>query len=69
MKKTKETISIYLPKSIKQDIKLTRKINKNIYHEKIEYNGFKNTDKVRVYQYKYTYVIKSTVYRMKVSNQ
>ena len=52
---TKETVSIYLPKSIKQDIKLTRKINKNIYHEKIEYNGFKNTDKVRVYQYKYTF--------------
>ena len=52
---TKETVSIYLPKSLKQDIKLTRKINKNIYHEKIEYNGFKNTDKVKVYQYKYTF--------------
>ena len=53
---TKETVSIYLPKSIKQDIELTRKINKNIYHEKIEYNGFTTTDnKVKVYQYKYTY--------------
>ena len=52
---TKETVSIYLPKSIKQGIKLTRKINKKIYHEKIENNGIKNTDKVRVYQYKYTY--------------
>ena len=38
---TNETVRIYLPKSIKQDIKLTRKINKNIYHEKMEYNGFK----------------------------
>ena len=52
---TKETVRIYLPKSLKQDIKLTRKIDKQIYHEKIEYNGFKNTDKVRVYQYKYTF--------------
>ena len=39
-----------------KDILLTRKINKKIYHEKIEYNGFKTTDnKVKVYQYKYTY--------------
>ena len=55
---TNETVSIYLPKSLKQDIKLTRKVNKKIYHEKIEYNGFKTTDnKVKVYQYKYTYDI------------
>ena len=34
---TYETVRIYLPKSIKQDIKLTRKINMNkIAHEKIE---------------------------------
>ena len=53
---TKETVSIYLPKSLKQDIKLTRKIDKNICHEKIEYNGFTTTDnKVKVYQYKYTF--------------
>ena len=53
---TKETVRIYLAKSLKQDIKLTRKINKKIYHEKIEYNGFTTTDKkVKVYQYKYTY--------------
>ena len=32
---TNETVRIYLPKSIKQDIKLNRKINKNnITHEK-----------------------------------
>ena len=55
---TNETVSIYLPKSLKQDIKLTRKVNKKIYHEKIEYNGFKTADnKVKVYQYKYTYDI------------
>ena len=53
---TKETFRIYLPKSVKQDIKLTRKINKIICHEKIEYNGFTTTDnKVKVYQYKYIY--------------
>ena len=53
---TKETVRIYLPKSLKQNIKLTRKINKRIYHEKIEYNWFTTTDnKVKVYQYKYTY--------------
>ena len=52
---TKEKVRIYLPKSLKQDIKLSRKINKKIYHEKIEYNGFATTDnKVKVYQYKYT---------------
>ena len=33
---TYETVRIYLPKSIKQDIKLNRKINKNnITNEKI----------------------------------
>ena len=53
---TNETVSIYLPKSLKQDVKLTRKINKKICHEKIEYNGFKTTEiKAKVYQYKYTY--------------
>ena len=53
---TNETVRIYLPKSIKQDIKLTRKINKKIYHEKIEYNGSTTTDKkVKVYQYEYTF--------------
>ena len=53
---TNETVSIYLPKSLKHDIKLTRKVNKKICHEKIEYNGLKTTDnKVKVYQYKYTY--------------
>ena len=53
---TEETVSMYLPKSLKQDIKLTRKISKKIYHEKIEYNGFTTTDnKEKVYQYKYTY--------------
>ena len=45
---TNETVRIYLPKSIKQDIKLNRKINKNnITHEKIKYNGFENSGKVR----------------------
>ena len=53
---TNETVRTYLRKSIKQDIKLTRKINKKIYHEKIEYKGFTTTDtKVKVYQCKYTY--------------
>ena len=53
---TKETVRINLPKSLKQDIKLTRKINKKIYHEKIEYNGFTTKDKkLKVYQYKYTF--------------
>ena len=53
---TKETVSIYLPKSLKQDIKLTRKIHTKICNEKIEYNGFTTTDnKVKVYQYKYTF--------------
>ena len=55
---TNETVSIYLPKSHKQDIKLTRKVNKKVYREKIEYNVLKTTDyKVKVYQYKYTYDI------------
>ena len=53
---TYETVRIYLPKSIKQDIKLNRKINKNkITHEKIKYNGFENSGKVKVYKYKYTF--------------
>ena len=38
---TYKTVRIYLPKSIKQDIKLTRKRNKNkIVNEKIKYEGF-----------------------------
>ena len=53
---TKEAVSIYLPKSIKQDIKLTRKMNKdNITHEKIGYNWFEYSGKVKVYKYKYTF--------------
>ena len=52
---TNETVRIYLPKSIKEDIKLNRKINKKITHEKIEYNGFENSGKVKVYEYKYTF--------------
>ena len=53
---TKETVRMYLPKSLKKDIKLNRNINKKIYHEKIEYNGFATTDnKVKVYQCEYTY--------------
>ena len=53
---TYETVRIYLPKSIKQDIKLNRKINKNnITNEKIKYNGFENSGKVKVYTYKYTF--------------
>ena len=44
---TYETVRIYLPKSIKQDNKLNRKINKNnITNEKIKYNGFENSGKV-----------------------
>ena len=53
---TYETVRIYLPKSIKQDIKLTRKINKNkIVHEKLNYEGFEFKGKVKVYKYKYTF--------------
>ena len=38
---TMEAVRIYLPKSIKQDIKLTRKINKNkVVHEELKYEGF-----------------------------
>ena len=53
---TYETVRIYLPKSIKQDIKLTRKINKNkIVHEKLKYEGFEFKGEVKVYKYKYTF--------------
>ena len=56
MKPMKQLVYIYLPKSLKQDIKLTRKVDKKICQENLEYNGFKTTDnKVKVYQYKYTY--------------
>ena len=47
---TMETVRIYLPKSIKQDIELARKINKKeIVHEKLSYEGFEYSDKVKVY--------------------
>ena len=53
---TKETVRIYLPKSLKQDIKLTRKRNKNkVDNEKIKYEGFESKCKAKVYQYKYTF--------------
>ena len=53
---TYETVRIYLPKSIKQDIKLTRKINKNqIVHEKLKYEGFEFKGEVKVYKYIYTF--------------
>ena len=53
---TMETVRIYLPKSIKQDIKLTRKINKNkIIHEKLKYEGFEFKGEVKVYKYKDTF--------------
>ena len=53
---TLETVRIYLPKSIKQDIKLNRKMNKNkIVQEKMEYDSFEYSGKVKVYKYKYTF--------------
>ena len=53
---TYETVRIYLPKSIKQDIKLTRKINKDkIVHEKLKHEGFEFKGEVKVYKYKYTF--------------
>ena len=53
---TMETVRIYLPKSIKQDIKLNGKMNKNkIVHEKIKYDGFEYSGRVNVYKYKYTF--------------
>ena len=43
---TNEAVRIYLPKSIKQDIKLNRKINKKkIVHEKLKYDGFEYSGK------------------------
>ena len=51
-----ETVRIYLPKSIKEDIKLTRKICKNkIVHEKLKYEGFEFKGEVKVYKYRYTF--------------
>ena len=51
-----ETVRIYLPKSIKQDIKLARKINKkNIVHEKLKYEGFEFKGEDKIYKYKYTF--------------
>ena len=53
---TKETVGIYLPRSIKQDIKLNRKRNKNkVDNEKIKYEGFEIKGKVKVYKCKYTF--------------
>ena len=53
---TYETVRIYLPKSIKQDTKLTRKIIKNkIVHEKLKHEGFEFKGEVTVYKYKYTF--------------
>ena len=53
---TSKTVRIYLPKSIKQDIKLTRKRNKSkIVNEKIKYEGVEIKGKVKVYRYKYTF--------------
>ena len=50
---TYETVRTYLPKSIKQDIELARKMNKNkIVHEKLKYEGFEFKGKVKVYKYK-----------------
>ena len=52
---TMETVKIYLPKSIKQDIKLARKTYKNkIVHEKLKYEGFEFKGEVKMYKYKYT---------------
>ena len=53
---TLETARIQLPKSIKQDIKLNRKMNKNkIIHERIKYDSFEYSVKVKVYKYGYTF--------------
>ena len=53
---TMETVRIYLPKSIKQDIKLARKINKKkIMHEKLKYEGFGFKGEVKIQKYKYTF--------------
>ena len=53
-----ETVRIGLPKSIKQEIKLNRKINKNkIVHEKLKLTseGLEFKGEVKVYKYKYTF--------------
>ena len=51
-----ETVRIFLPKSIKQDIKLNRKMNTNkIVHEKIKYDGLEFKGEVKVCKYKYTF--------------
>ena len=53
---TMETVRIYIPKSIEQDIKLTRKINKHkTVHEKLKYEGFGFKGEVKVYIYKHTF--------------
>ena len=53
---TKETVIIYLPKSLKQKAKITRKRNNNkVDNEKIKFEGFKIKGQVKVYKYKYTF--------------
>ena len=51
-----ETVRRYLPKSIKQDIKLARKTNKKkIVYEKLKYECFEFKGEVKVYKYKCTF--------------
>ena len=53
--KDEETVFVYLPKSIMREIKIHRKLNKNYYNEKLEFNGISNKDNIKKYKYKYTY--------------
>ena len=38
-----------------REIKINRKLNKNYYNEKLEFNGISNKDNIEKYKYKYTY--------------
>ena len=53
--KDEETVFVYLPKSIMREIKINRKLNKNYYNEKLEFNGIKYDGNIKKYKYKYTY--------------
>ena len=52
---TLETLFVYLPKSIMREIKINRKLNRNYYNEKLTFHGLNNKDKIKIYNYKYTY--------------
>lgn len=52
---TLKVVRVYLPKWIKQNFKLTGKLNKKIVHEKLRYEGFEFKGKTKIYRYKYTF--------------